>query len=61
MPFDNERDDVFAQEYDLAYPSEAEYEAWIKSIEAESAKLVVTNKTNIKIINDYSPFNTVNS
>lgn len=54
-------DNVFAKEYDLTFPEDAEYDAWIKGLESDMAKLVVTDKTKIIISNDYSPFSTINS
>ena len=55
-------DNVFAKEYDLAFPEDAEYDAWIKGLEADMVKqgLVVTNKTRF-FTDDFSPFSTVNS
>lgn len=56
-------DNVFAREYDLAFPEDDEYDAWIKSIENDMKKsgLVITNKTRVFADDDLSPFATVNS
>jgi hypothetical protein len=59
---------LIIDEYEAAFPFEAEYTDWISCMEydyAEPAKLVVTDQTNIVLHKDnredYSPFVTINS
>lgn len=60
---------IIDNEYDNAFPYDAEYTDWINCIEYEytetGSSLTVTNKTNIVLhkdnIEEYSPYSTVNS
>lgn len=48
------RDDVFAQEYDLSFPEDEEFKAWVKSLEAQV-------KTHFYDSDVFDPFDTINS
>ena len=58
---------LIINEYEQAFPYEAEYTDWITSMENDLAtgKLVITDRTNILLhkdnTEDYSPYATVNS
>jgi hypothetical protein len=58
---------IISKEYESAFPYEQEYNAWIDSIERDyvdevkyRAKLVITNRDRV-FLDEFSPFNTVNS
>ena len=61
------KNSIINNEYDIAFPFDAEYTDWINCMEYEYAepKLAVTNRTNIVLykdnIEEYSPYGTVNS
>lgn len=63
-------DNIQCEEYETAFPEEAEYQAWIASIEQDyidecnyQAKLAITNKIKLYFDDgeELSPFSTVNS